>query len=364
MTGLIAHDWIESFGGAETVLDAFAELYPDAPIVCAWNDAGDRFGADRVHESWLARTPLRHHKALALPFMLSSWRHLPVKDADWILCSSHLFAHHARLAGAARDVPKYVFAHTPARYIWEPELDERGSGLLTRAVSRPLRRIDRARAQEAEKIAAVSRFIANRIDRDWGRESTVIYPPVDVATFDRTGTDDLTVEETAVLERLPTDYLFGASRFVPYKRLDTVILAGAACDLPVVIAGDGPDRARLAAAAEQHRAAVTFISRPSTPMLRELYRRAVVYVFPPVEDFGIMPVEAMAAGTPVVANAIGGASETVVDGRTGAHFRSTRPEELRRAVEAAAGVSREQCRARAWEFDRATFGARITQWMG
>jgi glycosyltransferase involved in cell wall biosynthesis len=363
MTGVIAHDWIESFGGAETVLDAFAELYPDAPIVCSWNDAENRFSKERVHESWLARTPLRDHKALALPFMLSSWRHLPVKEADWILCSSHLFAHHARLRGAARDVPKYVFAYTPARYIWEPELDTRGSGVLTRAASRPLRLIDRARAQEAHKIAAVSRFIADRIEKDWGRESTVIYPPVDVAAFDRVGSSDLTEGELALLEGLPSSYIFGASRFVPYKRIDTVILAGAACDIPVVIAGDGPERARLEAAADQSRTAVTFIPRPSTPMLRELYRRAVVYFFPPVEDFGIMPVEAMAAGTPVVANSIGGASETVIDGQTGSHFHSTRPDELRRAVESAAGVSREDCRIRAWEFDRGMFGPRITAWM-
>ncbi len=363
MTGVIAHDWLEVHGGAEKVVAALADTYPDAPIVCAWDDTYGEFAPGRVRESWLAGSALRRHKALALPFMLRSWRHIDVREADWLLCSSHLFAHHARLSGAARDVPKYVFAHTPARYIWEPDLDARGANPLVRAASVPLRRIDRSRAQEAYRIAANSRYIAERIERCWHRESTVIHPPVEVARFADGLTEPLEPRELAILEALPDTFLLGASRFVPYKRLDTVIAAGAACDIPVVLAGGGPDGSRLEAIAADSAAPVTFIPQPSTALLRELYQRALVYVFAPIEDFGIMPVEAMATGTPVVANAIGGASETVIDHVTGAHLHSADPAELRRAVEAAAAVSPAACRSRAREFDGNAFAYRIREWM-
>ncbi|MGN6127428.1 MAG: glycosyltransferase [Humibacter sp.] len=364
MTGVIVHEWMESVGGGERVVDALAEAFPDAPIVCPWDDVDDRYGAGRVSESWLARTPLRNHKAASMPFLLEWWRRLPpVPDAEWLLCCTHLFAHHARMRRPERDVPKFVYTYSPARYIWEPDIDQRGAGALARAIAQPLRSIDRRRAQEPVKIAANSRFIAERIERSWDRESTVIYPPVDLSVFP--GSDDeLTPEELATLDALPSGFLLGASRFVPYKRLDLAIEAGIAADLPVVIAGDGPERERLTAIAAEHPGRVTFVARPSNALLRALYRRASVFFFGPIEDFGIMPVEAMAAGTPVVGNAIGGASETVLDGVSGALFTSTDPAELRRAVEVALSMDPEDCRRRAQLFDGSTFGDRMKDWMG
>lgn len=361
MSGVIVHEWLESVGGGERVADALAAEFPDASIVCPWDDVDGRYSG-RVKQSWLAGTPLRRHKAVATPFLLPWWRSLPASDADWVLVATHLFAHHARPRGAARDAPKYVYTYSPARSIWEPDIDERGKGLVARAASGPLRALDRRRATEPAKIAAVSRFIAERIERCWHRESTVINPPVDVAAYP--GSDDeLTDEELRQIEALPDGFVFGASRFVPYKRVDVAIRAGAAADLPVVIAGDGPERARLRALADEHPGRVTFVHRPSDAVMRALYRRASVYVFAAVEDFGIMPVEAMAAGTPVVGNAVGGASETVVDGETGALFRSTDAAELLRGVEVASAVDPSACRARASQFDGARFGARIREWI-
>ena len=363
MGGVIVNEWIEQVGGAERVLDAVAAEFPDAQILCPWSDAPERFPEGRVTESWMARTPIRRHKALAIPFLLEHARRLPSQDVDWMLCMSHLFAHQARMRAAVGDVPKYVFTYSPARYIWNPEADRRGSGVLQRGVAGPLRTLDRRRAQEAVKIAAVSAFIAARIERCWDRESTVIHPPVDVATFMQND-DELTAEEQRQLDSLPEGYLLGASRFVLYKRLDLAIEAGVASGLPVVLAGDGPDLERLRAIAAEHPGLVTFVGRPSLPMLRALYRKALAFVFGPVEDFGIMPSEAMATGTPVVANSIGGAAETVVDGVTGALFRSTDAAELRRAVEVAAAADPAACRSRAMEFDGSAFGTKISDWIG
>lgn len=363
MSGIIANEWMEAVGGGERVIDALAARFPDAPIYTPWDDIPDRYGPGRVEESWLARTPLRGRKVASIPFLLEWWRRLPPVHADWILACSHLFAHHARMRRPERDVPKFVYTHSPARYIWEPEIDRRGDGVLARAAAVPLRAVDRRRAREPERIAANSRFIAQRIERCWDRESTVIYPPVDLSMLP--GTDDeLSGEELAVVDRLPRDFVLGASRFVPYKRLDVAIAAGVAADLPVVLAGDGPDRARLADIADGHPGRVTFVDRPSDGLLRALYRRAGVFVFAPVEDFGIMPVEAMAVGTPVVGNWIGGTSETVEDGVTGSLLRSTDAAELRRAVEGALATDPAACRARARLFDGADFGDRVAAWMG
>lgn len=361
MSGILIHEWLAHTGGSENVFEVLADTFPDAERFCLWNESEGRFTG--VEETILARTPLRHNRMLAVPFMPIAWRMLPRRDADWILCSTHLFSHHARFSGPARDVPKLVYAYTPARYIWVPELDGRGEGFAARAVSAALKPIDRRRAGEATAVAGDSQFVADRIAATWEREASVIYPPVDVARFTATP-QELTPEDAAVLASLPKDYLLGMSRFIPYKRLDRVIEAGVAADAPVVLAGEGPDEPRLREIAAAHPGRVTFVPRPSFELLRELYRNALAFVFAPIEDFGIVPVEAMAMGTPVVANGIGGASETVVDGVTGAHVHDWSPAGLREAVERASQASEAACRARALEFDTPVFVERMRSWVG
>lgn len=360
MSGILIHEWLSRHGGSENVFEVLSSAFPDAERFCLWNDSDGRF--EGVHETVLARTPLRRSKAAALPFMPTVWRHLPRRDADWILCSSHLFSHHARFAGPARHAPKLVYAHTPARYIWTPELDGRGDGPAARALSALLKPNDRRRAQEPAAIAANSAFVAQRIADTWQREAIVIHPPIDVAAF-ANGPADLTAAEHATLATLPPEFLLGVSRFVPYKRLDRVIEAGIAAGLPVVLAGGGPDEDRLRAIAERAHEQVVFVRDPSSALLAELYRRALALVFPAIEDFGIMPVEAMATGTPVVASAVGGTAETVVDGTTGALVHDWTRTELKLAVERAVGAAADACVARAYEFDTPVFVDRVTAWV-
>lgn len=363
MVGLIAHEWIAPHGGSENVAEAMARVFPDADVLTLWNDAPGRFPGHTIRETWLARSPLRRNKAVALPFMSGAWRRSPVDDYDFVLVSSHVFAHHVGGRRSSRSPRAFVYVHTPARTIWAPEQDTRGANPLVRFLAPAFRRLDRRAVRSGSEYAANSRYIQSRIAEVWGRESTVIYPPVDVAAI-RAGSERLSDSERELLAGLPAGFVLGASRFVPYKRLDLVLEAGAAADRPVVLAGSGPMRAELEARAAQLDVGVSFVHRPSDALLHELYRRAAVFVFPAVEDFGIMPVEAMAAGTPVVVYREGGASESVdlVDG--GVIVDSLEREVLAGAIREAAAKDMTAVPDRVEiEFGEPTFRARLLAWM-
>ena len=367
MTGLIAHEWIEARGGSENVLEAIAALYPDADLVTPWLNAPQRFASHRVRELWIARSPLRGHKALAVPFLAAAWRHAVPVDTqyEWVIASSHLFSHHILPRGLNSDAPKLVYAYTPARYIWNPEMDARGEGVLARAGSALLRPLDRRRAGEAAAVAGISEFVRKRIEDTWQRDATVIYPPVETTAIQSVADwrTQLSPAELALLETLPSEFVLGASRFIPYKRLDLVISAGEQVGMPVVLAGGGPEKSRLQAQAAEASVPVVIVDDPSTAALYALYQRAAVFVFPPLEDFGIMPVEAMALGTPVVANAAGGSAETVSEGVSGIHFESLVKEDIGRAITQALELDPEDARRWSGKFSRETFDREFADWM-
>ena len=362
--GVLVHEWLAQHGGSENVFDVMVDAFPDADLLCLWSDLVDRYPGRDLQETWLGRTPLRRHKALAMAPMVPTWRRRH-GTYDWALVSSHLFAHHVSFAHQAADFRKLVYVHSPARYLWVPGLDTRGNGIASRTAAPPLRWIDRRRAAEPVAVAANSAFVCDRVAAAWDREATVIHPPVDVASVRATldGAEQLTTAERSVVAALPTEFVLGASRLVPYKRLDLTIRTGQELGMPVVVAGGGPDLPRLQAVAAQVDVPVTFVDTPSTALLHTLYQRSTVYVFPPIEDFGIMPVEALAAGTPVVVGPRGGARE-IVDGTTvGRAADSDRPQDLARAARIVMDAPPDACAARAAAFGPDRFVAELSAWM-
>jgi glycosyltransferase involved in cell wall biosynthesis len=280
------------------------------------------------------------------------------------MISTHLFAHHVRLSGGSKTSMKFAYVHTPARYIWAPELDSRGRSLPVRMLSVPLRRLDASRAKELTKVAANSEFVSRRIETTWERESTVIYPPVAVERIKSVERwrDHLNVDEEKVVDGLPDEFVLGASRLVMYKMLDHVIRVGKRAQLPVVIVGDGPDLPRLKTIANEEKIECYFVGGVSDRLLYSLFQSCSVYVFPPVEDFGIIPVEAMAAGAPVIANRRGGASESVVHGVTGALTSFSSNSEIDEALRLAAKCRTNDSLQRAEDFSEARFRRELGSW--
>ncbi|GEA89840.1 glycosyltransferase [Cellulomonas cellasea] len=363
--GVLVHEWLSRTGGSENVFDAMVGAFPEADLLCLWSDVPDRYPGRTLTETWLGRTPLRRNKAAAAPLVPATWRNRRPGGYDWALVSSHMFAHHVSFVDQPADFRKYVYVHSPARYLWNPELDARGRGILPRLVAPALRSVDRTRAQEAVSVAANSMFVRERVRSTWHRDAHVVYPPVDVRRISRTArwADALDPSDAVVLASLPDQFLLGASRFVRYKRLDLVIEAGEIAGLPVVLAGAGPEEAALRDRAARASVPVHVLRGPTDSLLFALYQAALAFVFPAVEDFGIMPVEAMAAGTPVVVGPVGGARESVEDGVTGAVAESTDPHALAEAVERCARLLPVDCVRRAEEFDADVFDRELRSWV-
>jgi glycosyltransferase involved in cell wall biosynthesis len=362
MRTLVAHEWIAEVGGSENVFEQILLTVPHCRAVCLWNGSPTRFTG--VEETWLARSPVRGHKAAAMPFMGSAWNRVDLTDVERVVVSSHAFSHHLASRAADWGIPAFAYVHTPARYVWAPDLDDRGNSVVGRLGRRYFRRWDRRHASHDVNYSANSRFVAERVADAWAVNASVIYPPVDIERIQRFegGLSDV---DNATVCALPPDFVLGASRFVSYKNLDAAITAGELLDLPVVLVGTGPDEPRLRALADQARTPVIFAGRVSDDLLLELYRRAALFVYMAIEDFGIMPVEAMAAGTPVLVNEIGGASESVlaVSGGLTTGWQGSRFADPA-VVEKAVSIDMNGAKSAVAKFSIESFRRSLVSWLG
>lgn len=304
----IVHEKFTIRAGSERVVEQLHLLWPQAPIftsVCDRATLGPVLsGAEIQPVRWLA--PLYRggdRYAQLLPLLPAAHRSHDLSGFELVVTSHHAFANRIRAAGA--HVVSYT--HTPARWMWDPSMraDEPG-GRLGRAAlaafAATQRGPDRAAAQRLSAVVANSAEVAARVERWWGRQAVVVAPPVDIERF----TPDASVQRG--------DWFLLAGRLVPYKRPDVAVAAARRAGARLVVAGDGRSRRACEAVAGP---GTEFVPSPDDATLLRLYRECRALVYPGREDFGIMPLEAQACGTPVIALGAGGARDTVVSGVTG-----------------------------------------------
>ena len=342
----VVQDWFFTPGGSEEVAVELAGLLPGSEIITSFMEPEYRRRlAGHSIRTWPFQRlfgPTRRYRSF-LPIYPLWFGGLDLRDRDLVISSSVAFSHAVRTRPGATHI-SYVY--TPLRYAWDLDtyLDRSSFSLPARLgarVLRPaLRRWDRSTANRPDVVVAISKTVQERIRRLWGRDAEVLYPAVDVDEIGPSTQDD--------------GYLLIAARMLAYRRIDLAVQAASRLGRELVLIGDGPERRHLEALAGP---TVRFMGRVDRSTLVDAIRRCHAYLVPGIEDFGIAPVEAMAAGKPVIAIAAGGAAETVIDGKTGILFQQATAEALSEAILASDGTTFDPAviRARAEEFSTTAF---------
>jgi len=351
----IVHDYLNQYGGAERVLEKLHELFPEAPIYTSIYDAKVMPSAYRqweIHTSFMQRLPgvMRHHQSY-LPFYPLAFEGFDLSDYDVVISNSSAWCKGVLTPPTTLHL---CYCLTPMRWVWSyPEYVQRErlgkpARMVLPLMMNWLRMWDRVSADGVDQYATISRAVAARVAKYYRRESTVIYPPVDTASFPISEEHD--------------DYFLVVSRLIPYKRIDLVVEAFNRLGLPLVIIGDGRDRTALQAIAKSN---IRFLGMIPDAEVRRYYSRCRAFLFPGEEDFGITPVEAQACGRPVIAYAGGGALDTVVDGVTGKLFHLQTAESLADAVASFGDADYDPAaiRRNAERFDTACFKRDLLQWI-
>lgn len=344
----IVHDKLVQLGGAERVALRMRGIWPGSDFyTSAFDPALAReAGFGEVHATFLQRLPLSAEGTRwMLPFYDRAFRSLDLDGYDLVVSSAAMFAKSVR-SGAA---PHICYCHTPIVYLWhlrESHIRELPYPLPVRAAASAtvpwLRRLDRRAAAGVDAFVANSTAVSERIRRYYGRESEVVHPPVDIARF------------AADLPR--EDYLLVVARLFPYKRVDVAIEAANRTGTRLKIVGEGSDRPRLEALAGD---TVEFVGWAGDAEKARLYASARALLMPQEEDFGMVMVESLASGTPVVALRAGGALDILEDGETGVFFDRQTPEDLSAAIDRLErlDLDRGRLRERARDFGPERFDA-------
>jgi len=363
MNVALLHYWLTNVRGGEKVLAALGEMFPEADVFTHAYVPGNMegmFDGRKVTESFIARLPLgRRHPQAYLPLLPAASRSLRLDGYDLIVSSESGPIKGIRRPKGARHV---CYCHTPMRYLWDMHDDYyRAAGVCGKVAmslfTGYLRKEDLRSAESVDAFVANSAFVAERIRRIYGRDSAVVHPPVDVEFF------------SGAAGR-PRGLPFGGEYYLyvgelrDYKRPDLAVKAAARMNRNLVVVGNGKLRNALERDAGG-RGNVLFAGRKVGDELRSLYAGAKALLFPGIEDFGIVPVEAQATGTPVVALGMGGALETVVDGATGLFFKDASVDGLCCAIEEfeSRNWSAEACRANAARFSKGRFLAEMSKAM-
>jgi glycosyltransferase involved in cell wall biosynthesis len=321
----LIHDWLTGMRGGEKVLEAICGFFHGADLFTLVHIPGSvspKIEAMNIHTSFLQALPgIESRYRQSLPLMPWAIGRFDLSGYDLIISSSHCVAKGVRVPPGTVHIS---YCHTPMRYIWDQFDDYFSPGRssapvrwLMRSLRPALQKWDRRTAQSVTHFIANSENVRRRIQRHYGRDASVIYPPVDTHYFEPNG-------------RPRKDFFLMVTAFAPYKRIEIAIDAFNRLRLPLVIAGKGQELDKLALLAGP---TVKLLGWVSDDALKTLYQEAKALIFPGEEDFGMVPVEAQACGCPVIALGRGGALESVVPGKTGFFFPEPSPESLIECVE-------------------------------
>lgn len=349
----LIHYWLINLRGGEKTLQAISEIFPQSDIYAHVIDdalAARAFPNHRVTPTFISRLPFaRTLYQKYVPLMPLALEHLDLRNYDLVISSESGPAKGVIVSPNAMHVS---YCHSPMRYVWDMYHDYREqAGMVTRVAMAPLihrlRMWDQLSAQRVDHFVANSNFVATRIQKYYRRASTVIHPPVATEQFEISTVDE--------------EFYLSVGQLVAYKRADLLVEAFNASGKPLVIIGEGALLRRLRRMAKSN---VRLLGWQTSEVIHDHYRRCRALVFPGTEDFGIVPVEAMACGKPVLAFGKGGALETVIDGVSGLFFREQTVASLNHAVD-----TLEACRgqfdpvvirAHAETFSSAAFKERFT----
>ena len=307
----LVHDWLTGMRGGERVLELICRLYPGAPLHTLLFVPGSvtRTISNRpIKTSFLQSLPLARTKYRNyLPLFPLVAEANKVRDADLVISTSHAVAKSMVSKSSLTGSPVHLcYIHTPMRYVWDRFDDYFGparvgwlaSNLFFRPLAAFLRAYDRSTVGRVDQFVANSRFVADMVRRHYNRDAIVLPPPVNVKRFSQ-------------VLRTPEDWYLVVSALVPYKKIDQAIRAAAALKRKLTVVGDGPEKNKLVELAQRLEAQVKFVGSLDDDDLMSYYGRAKALLFPGVEDFGIVPVEAIASGCPVIALARGGVLDSM-----------------------------------------------------
>lgn len=345
----IVADWITNPGGDDKVLRALCNLFPAAPLYTTIYKQEDmpHYKNRHIRTTWLNKILLPHQ--VLVPLMFNALRRFDFSSFDLIISSSHTVGKSITKPARTKHI---CYCHTPLRYVWAPEIDPLKSRINLGPLEAPLlsllKKYDIRSSKTVDQYVANSHYIAKRIKRAYGAAATVVYPPVETALF------------TPREKVSKGDYFLAAGRLISYKKNDLIIKACNKANVKLVVAGTGPELNRLKAIRARN---VQFLGYVSDKKLIELYQQAKGIIFAAHEDFGIVPVEAQASGTPVVAYGAGGAKETVIDGKTGLLFPEQTVSSLAKTLVQfeKQKFSSRACIANAQRFDKKNFDKQFRQ---
>ena len=326
MKTAIIHDWLVSYAGSERVLEQIIELYPDADLFSLMDFLPEHerqfLRHKNIQTSFLQHFPFARNKYRSyLPFMPLAIEQFDLSGYELVISSSHAVAKGVLTTS---DQLHVCYCHTPIRYAWdlqqqylkESGLDKGVKGKIAKIILHYIRMWDYSASRRVDHFIANSQNVAAKIKKHYGRESSVIYPPVDVDKFQPSSVKD--------------DFFLTVSRMVPYKKVDLIVEAFSQMpDKRLVVIGDGPSLSKVKTKARNN---IEILGYQPNDVIRNYLQRARAFVFAADEDFGILPVEAQACGTPVIAYGKGGVLETTINMQTGIFFKEQNATSLINAV--------------------------------